>query len=68
MNVVGFSGATFTNAPNSGALFLALDPYEKRARDPRQSAPAIQAELNRRLSLIQDAFTVAVLPPLAWAM
>jgi hydrophobe/amphiphile efflux-1 (HAE1) family protein len=63
VNVVGFSGATFTNAPNSGALFLALDPYEKRARDPRQSAPAIQAELNRRLSRIQDAFTVAVLPP-----
>jgi hydrophobe/amphiphile efflux-1 (HAE1) family protein len=63
MNIVGFSGATFTNAPNSGALFLVLDSFQKRARDPHQSAPAIQAELNRRLSAIQDAFIVAVLPP-----
>src|ERR1700722_4100318 len=63
MNIVGFSGATFTNAPNSGALFLVLDDYSRRGRDPRQSAPAIQAELNKRLSAIQDAFIVAVLPP-----
>jgi hydrophobe/amphiphile efflux-1 (HAE1) family protein len=63
VNVVGFSGATFTNAPNSGALFLVLDDYSKRGHDPRQSAPAIQAELNKRLSAIQDAFIVAVLPP-----
>src|SRR5580700_8772996 len=63
VNVVGFSGATFTNAPNSGVMFLVLDDYSKRGRDPRQSAPAIQAELNKRLSAIQDAFIVAVLPP-----
>jgi hydrophobe/amphiphile efflux-1 (HAE1) family protein len=63
VNVVGFSGATFTNAPNAGALFLVLDSFQKRAKDPRQSAPAIQAELNRRLAKIEDAFTVAVLPP-----
>ncbi len=63
VNVVGFSGATFTNSPNAGAIFLVLDPFEKRARDPRQSAAAIQAELNRRLSKIQDGFFVAVLPP-----
>src|ERR1700684_946870 len=63
MNIVGFSGATFTNAPTSGALFLVLDSFQKRARDPHQSAPAIQAALNKRLSAIQDAFIVAVLPP-----
>ena len=63
VNVVGFSGATFTNAPNSGALFLVLDSFEKRSKDPRQAAAAIQAELNRRLSAIQDAFIIAVLPP-----
>jgi hydrophobe/amphiphile efflux-1 (HAE1) family protein len=63
MNIVGFSGATFTNAPNSGALFLVLDSFQKRAKDLHQSAPAIQAELNKRLSAIQDAFIVAVLPP-----
>jgi len=63
VNIVGFSGATFTNAPNAGAIFLVLDPFEKRAEDRRQSARAIQAELNRRLSKLQDAFVVAVLPP-----
>ncbi len=63
VNIVGFSGATFTNAPNSGALFLVLGDYTKRGHDPRQSAAAIQAQLNRRLSVIQDAFIVAVLPP-----
>jgi hydrophobe/amphiphile efflux-1 (HAE1) family protein len=62
-NIVGFSGATFTNAPNSGAIFLVLDPFEKRARHPEQSARAIQAELNRRMSKVQDAFVIAALPP-----
>jgi hydrophobe/amphiphile efflux-1 (HAE1) family protein len=63
VNIVGFSGATFTNAPNSGALFLVLDDFRKRGHDPSQSASAIQRELIRRLSVIQDAFVVAVLPP-----
>jgi len=63
VNVVGFSGATFTNSPNAGAIFLVLDSFAARARDSRQSATAIQAELNRRLSKIQDGFFVAVLPP-----
>jgi hydrophobe/amphiphile efflux-1 (HAE1) family protein len=62
-NIVGFSGATFTNAPNSGAIFLVLDPFEKRAHHPGESARAIQAELNRRMSKIQDAFVIAALPP-----
>jgi hydrophobe/amphiphile efflux-1 (HAE1) family protein len=63
VNVIGFSGATFTNAPNSGAIFLTLDPFEKRARDPYQSAAGIQAELNRRFAKIQEGFLIAVLPP-----
>jgi hydrophobe/amphiphile efflux-1 (HAE1) family protein len=63
VNIVGFSGATFTNAPNAGAMFLVLDPFEQRAMDPRQSAAGIQAELFKRLSGIQEAFIIAVLPP-----
>jgi multidrug efflux pump subunit AcrB len=63
VNVVGFSGATFTNAPNSGAIFLTLKPFEERAKDPRQSALAIQAEINKRFSKIQEGFLIAVLPP-----
>ena len=51
MNIVGFSGATFTNAPNAGAMFLVLDSFEKRAKDPNQSAAGIQRELFGKLAV-----------------
>ena len=48
VNIVGFSGATFTNAPNAGAVFVTLDPFEKRAKDTepirrRHPGPVVQA-------------------------
>src|SRR5260370_20811934 len=49
VNLVGFSGATFTNAPNSGTVFVALEPFEKRAKDPRKSGPALQPALLQNL-------------------
>jgi hydrophobe/amphiphile efflux-1 (HAE1) family protein len=63
VNIVGFSGATFTNAPNSGAIFVVLDPFESRARDPQKSAAAIQGQLWQRLAAIQEGFIVVVAPP-----
>jgi multidrug efflux pump len=63
VNIAGFSGATFTQAPNAGAFFAVLDPFEQRARDPARSAAAIQGELFRRLAGIQEAFVVVVQPP-----
>ena len=63
VNIVGFSGATFTNAPNAGAIFFVLEPFEKRGRDPKRSAPAIQAELFKRLSAIQEGLVLVVSPP-----
>src|SRR6478672_211702 len=63
VNIVGFSGATFTNAPNSGAVFVTLDPFEKRAHDPRQSAAAIQGQLFQRLSAIHDGLIFVAAPP-----
>jgi hydrophobe/amphiphile efflux-1 (HAE1) family protein len=63
VNVVGFSGATFTQAPNAGAFFAVLDPFTQRGRDPARSAGAIQAELFKRLAPIQEAFIVVVQPP-----
>ncbi len=63
VNFVGFSGATFTNAPNAGAIFLTLEPWEKRAHDPRQSAAAITGALFGKLSAIQDALIFVVQPP-----
>ena len=58
----GFDGATFTNAPNAGAIFSALAPAEERARQHR-SADAILADLRQRLSVIQEAFIITIPPP-----
>jgi len=63
MNIVGFSGATFTNAPNAGAAFLVLDSFEKRARDPNQSQLGIQRALFGKFASIQDALVFVVAPP-----
>jgi hydrophobe/amphiphile efflux-1 (HAE1) family protein len=63
VNFAGFSGATFTNAPNSGAIFLALAPFEERARDPKKSAAAIQGALFQRFASIQEGLVVVVMPP-----
>jgi hydrophobe/amphiphile efflux-1 (HAE1) family protein len=63
VNLVGFSGATFTNAPNSGTVFVALEPFEKRAKDLRKSGPALQAALLQKLSVIQDGLVLVIAPP-----
>ncbi len=63
VNIVGFSGATFTQAPNAGAFFAVLDPWDERGRDPAKSAAAIQGELLKRLAVIQEGFVVVVQPP-----
>jgi hydrophobe/amphiphile efflux-1 (HAE1) family protein len=63
VNVVGFSGATFTNAPNSGAIFVVLEPFAQRAHDPRKSASAVLGELYSRFASIQEALIFVVPPP-----
>lgn len=63
VNFVGFSGATFSNAPNSGAIFAALEPFSVRAKDPNKSAAAIQRALTQKLSGIQEAQIVVIVPP-----
>ena len=60
---MGFSAATFTNAPNAGAIFVILDPFEKRAGNPKLSAAAIQGALFAKYSAIKEAFMVVVAPP-----
>ncbi len=63
VNIVGFSGATFTTAPNSGAIFVVLEDFEKRARDPGKSADAIQMALQQKLGGLQEGLIVVVKPP-----
>jgi len=63
INIVGFSGATFTQAPNAGAIFVILDPFDKRAKDPAQSAAGIQGALFGKYAALQEAFLIVVQPP-----
>ncbi len=63
VNIVGFSGATFTNAPNAGAIFVTLAPFEGRANDPAQSATGIQTELFKRLAGLQEGMVFVAAPP-----
>jgi HAE1 family hydrophobic/amphiphilic exporter-1 len=58
----GFDGATFTNAPNAGAIFSGLAPFAERERQGLR-ATHILADLYRRLGSIQDAFIITIAPP-----
>ncbi|WP_332118193.1 multidrug efflux RND transporter permease subunit [Azorhizobium caulinodans] len=63
VNIVGFSGATFTNAPNAGAMFVILEPFSQRGGDPTRTATAIQRQLFGKLASIQDSLLIVVQPP-----
>ena len=63
INIVGFSGATFTNAPNAGAMFLVLDTFDNARGNPNQSADAIQGTLFGKFAPIQEALLLVVQPP-----
>jgi HAE1 family hydrophobic/amphiphilic exporter-1 len=58
----GFSGATFTNASNTGVIFAGLEPFEDRVKNGL-SAGQIIGNLFGRLQSIQEAFIIAVPPP-----
>jgi|LNFM01.1.fsa_nt_gb hydrophobe/amphiphile efflux-1 (HAE1) family protein len=63
VNIVGFSGATFTTAPNSGAIFAVLEDFDERAKDPAKSAAAIQAAIQAKVAGIQEGAVFVVRPP-----
>lgn len=58
----GFSGATFTNASNAAAIFTRFDSYRERAKH-NLKAPELIADLQKRLSVIDEAFIIVVPPP-----
>lgn len=63
-NAIAFPGLSingFTNASNSGIVFVMLKPFEER-KTPELSANAITMELNQQFGAIQDAF-IAMFPP-----
>jgi hydrophobe/amphiphile efflux-1 (HAE1) family protein len=63
VSIVGFSGATRTNAPNAGAVFVVLKPFKDRAGHPNMTADAIRTELLKKFSVIQDGLVLVVAPP-----
>jgi multidrug efflux pump len=58
----GLSISGFSVAPNAGIAFFTLKPFDERTT-PDLSGPAIAAALNQKLSVIQDAYVLAVPPP-----
>ena len=64
LNAVAFPGLSingFTNASNSGIVFVTLKPFDER-RSADVSAGAIAGALNQKFASIQDAY-IAVFPP-----
>ncbi|WP_292533788.1 efflux RND transporter permease subunit [Methylocystis sp.] len=57
----GFDGATFTNAPNTGVIFVTLESFDERAKKGL-SASQIQADLYAELAKLTDAFAFVLLP------
>ena len=58
----GFDGATFTNAPNGGAIFFTLKPFEERVARGA-AAGKILSEVQGSLFAIQEAMIFIVAPP-----
>jgi HAE1 family hydrophobic/amphiphilic exporter-1 len=58
----GFDGATFTNAPNAGAIFAGLAPFHDRV-GKNLSADNVLGSLRQRLAAIQEAFIIVIPPP-----
>ena len=58
---VGFDGATFTNAPNTGAIFFTLTSFEERAHEGLPAA-RVAGELRRQLAGFRDAFVIILEP------
>ena len=58
----GFSGATFTNAPDSGAIFVVLESFEELIEQGTTLQQVVQ-DLNKELSAIKEARIFAIAPP-----
>jgi multidrug efflux pump len=57
----GFDGATFTNAPNAGVLFVPLKPFAERVKEHLTSDDILN-DLRRQMQALREAF-ILVLPP-----
>jgi HAE1 family hydrophobic/amphiphilic exporter-1 len=58
----GFDGATFTNAPNSGVIFVTLKSFEERAAE-HLTFPGITQAVQAKLMQQRDALALVIPPP-----
>jgi hydrophobe/amphiphile efflux-1 (HAE1) family protein len=58
----GFDGATFTNAPNSGAVFVTLKPFEERVAKGIKTADILK-NLRAKLGAMPEALVLVINPP-----
>jgi HAE1 family hydrophobic/amphiphilic exporter-1 len=58
----GFDGATFTNATNTGVIFIPLKPFPERAEEG-VTAASIIADVKVHLAGLTDAFEFVLEPP-----
>ena len=58
----GFDGATFTNAPNSGVVFVTLKPFEERVRAGLATANILN-DLRGQMQALREAFVLVIPPP-----
>ncbi|HRX83538.1 MAG TPA: multidrug efflux RND transporter permease subunit [Phycisphaerae bacterium] len=61
--VPGFSILSRTNQTNTGTMFIALDPFEKRAGHDNLTADAIMQRLRGAYSQVQEAMAMVLAPP-----
>ena len=59
---VGFDGATFTNAPNTGVIFVRLKDFEERIK-AKLTKEAILGDLRAQMFQLREAFAFVLEPP-----
>ena len=63
ISVSGYSLLTSTNLPNSGGMFVLLEPFARRTIDPSLRAGAIAATLRKKFAGIEEAQVVTFPAP-----
>jgi HAE1 family hydrophobic/amphiphilic exporter-1 len=58
----GFDGATFTNAPNAGVIFVTLKPFDERGKEGLTTA-GILNDLRGQMQALREAFVLVIPPP-----
>jgi hydrophobe/amphiphile efflux-1 (HAE1) family protein len=59
---VGFDGATFTNAPNTGVIFVRLKDFKARTKEGL-TTQSILSDLRGQMARLSDAFVLVIEPP-----